>query len=178
MPSKKQTAAKKRKVPVGAVEVLAPPKKRMPVNAFQPNNEYAKRWTKGMPSPNPSGGPKRDGLRLVSRALRVQLNQHAPNAECLAVGLLPGASWAQVVAASILRQSARGDMAAARLLLDFTEKVNNARIDVPVDDDGNPIVMTPPSLNIVFTDAPAGGEVLRQDLLGAEPTSGQLPPGE
>jgi hypothetical protein len=89
---------------------------------------------------------------------------------------LKSGSWAQVVAAAILRQSVRGDMGAARLLLDFTEKVN-IRIDVPLDDDGNPITIAPPSLNIVFTDTPAGESLLRQDLLG-DGRNGGLPPGD
>lgn len=170
MPAKKKVA-KKKKITVG-VEVLPPQKKHVPANPFTADSPQARRWYKGMPSPNPSGGPKRDGLRLVSRALRVQLNLQAPRAECAAVGLKSG-SWAQVVAAAILRQSVRGDMSAARLLLDFTEKVNTTRIDVPLDDDGNPIPLVAPSLNIVFTDDPGVG----RELLVAT-SSGELPPGD
>lgn len=174
MPSKKKAPVKKKKITIG-VEVLPPQKKHIPAKPFTAASPQAKKWYRGMPSPNPSGGPKRDGLRLVSRALRVQLNLQAPRAECAAVGLKSG-SWAQVVAAAILRQSVRGDMGAARLLLDFTEKVN-IRIDVPLDDDGNPITIAPPSLNIVFTDTPAGESLLRQDLLG-DGRNGGLPPGD
>ena len=175
MPTKKKTVAKKRKITIeAAVQVIPPKEKRVPASAFKPGNEQAKKWFKGMASPNPSGGPKRDGLKLVSRALRVQLNLQAPHAECRAVNLKPGSSWAQVVAAAILLQSVRGDMGAARLLLDFTEKVNNTRIEVPVDDDGNPIPLVAPSLNIVFTDTSAGEALLQQDLLG----DGSLSPGD
>ena len=169
MPSKKK-ALKKKKVVIG-VEVLPPPKKHVPANAFKPGNEYAKRWTKGMESPNKSGRPK-DGLRLVSRALRVQLNMTAPNADCLACGLKPGSSWAQVVGAAMIRQASRGDVAAAKLILDATEK-GTVRTDVPVDADGNPLPT--PALNIIFTDTPTGEELLRQELLGP---AAALPPGD
>lgn len=92
-------------------------KRNPPSTAFKPGNSF--RFQPGV-SGNPSGKAKNE-LRLVSRALREQLNLRAPDAVARTNGLAKGASWAQCVAASLLHSAARGDVAAVREIREHTE---------------------------------------------------------
>lgn len=124
--------------------ILPPERKRtVPSNAFQPGNKFA--FVKGK-SGNPGGeGRPRDPYRLVSKALRHQLNTRATNEAAMDAGLEPGASWSQVIAAVLLRLAAKGDIAAVREIREFTEG-SRGKLEI-TGADGEPL--QPPALNIV-----------------------------
>ena len=82
------------------------------------------RFKKGEPSANPSGKAKTD-KRLLSRSLRIQLANRAPDTVADALGLRRGASWAGVIAANLLTIAATSRdamaVAAAREIREATE---------------------------------------------------------
>lgn len=79
------------------------------------------RWKKGGPSPNPKGRPK---SRTLSEAYRELLKQPLPND--------PTRTYADVVAAALLKSACRGDVASARELADRTEGKPRQSIDLDV----------------------------------------------
>jgi hypothetical protein len=101
-------------------------------------------------SGNPTGKAKNPFLPL-SRALKVQLNKRAPNAECLALGLPIYSTWSEVVAAMLTRQAAKGDVASARLLCELTEP-KGALATAFTNPDGTPYA--PPVMQVRFLASP------------------------
>jgi hypothetical protein len=118
----------KKTLPITIDVPTATPRRKRPApkNAFAKGNPY--RFQKGV-SGNPAGRPKDEARNtaLVSKALQGQLGVTAPHQIAEKLGLEPGAaSWAQCLGASLIRRAVYGDMAAARLVLDFTENIRDA----------------------------------------------------
>jgi hypothetical protein len=105
--------------------------KRLPSTAFKAGNEH--QWVKGQ-SGNPSGGRPPDQTKIVSKALRTQLNVRAPDAVAKALSLDPGASWAMCIAASLIRQAVKGEVAAAR---EIREAVEGSRSTLEIEESLN-----------------------------------------
>ena len=127
---------------------LEPKVKRrtVPSSAFKKGNAHA--FKPGV-SGNPSGRPK-SSEHIVSRALRIQLGQRAPNEIVLQLGLSPGASWGMCVSSALLHAAARGDVQAAREIREATEG-HRSQFGL-IDDDGN----MPSPIEIIFV--PTGGD--------------------
>jgi hypothetical protein len=94
-------------------------KKTAPRSAFGPNNPYRVQPGQVL---NPRGGKPKDEHRLVSKALKVQLNTRAPDAVTQTLHLSRGSSWAQCLAARLMIQAAvKGDVSAANAVIAATE---------------------------------------------------------
>jgi hypothetical protein len=122
------------------IETPLPAKKRKgkPGNptGFKPGNEH--RFRSGQ-SGNPSGRPK-DETRLLSKAIRGQLGTRAPDEVSEALGLSRGASWAQCIAASLVRRAVlKGDLGAVNILLAASEPTTRAGLDALMDADGGSV---------------------------------------
>lgn len=144
--------------------ILPPERKRtVPSNAFQPGNKFA--FVKGQSGNLGGEGRPRDPYRLVSKALRHQLNTRATNEAAIDAGLEPGASWSQVIAGVLLRLAAKGDIAAVREIREFTEG-SKGKLEI-TGPDGEPL--QPPSLNIVIV--PGGAPQLHDP----QPVAMKLP---
>lgn len=113
--------AKKQKEIV--ISTARPARKRtIPKTAFRKGGENPHAFQPGECGRNRAKKPERpDDERLISRALRAQLSTRAPNERAIAVGLRPGASWAQVCAAALLDAASRGDVAASKEVRESTE---------------------------------------------------------
>lgn len=97
-------------------------KKTVPKTAFQkggPNPFAFKPGESGRSRAKKPAAP--DDTRLISKALRAMLPFRAPNERAIAVGLKPGASWAQVCAAALLDAASRGDVQASKEIRESTE---------------------------------------------------------
>ena len=139
-------------------------KRVLPSTAFTAGPEgrgAAFRFKTGEPSANPSGKAKTDN-RLLSRSLRIQLANRAPDAVADAVGLRRGASWAGVIAANLLAIAATSRdamaVAAAREIREATEGKQRPEL---FDFDGE--VMSEGRIEVVFV----GAEYPRQDTAPA-----------
>ncbi len=134
-------------------------KRNAPRTAFKKGQPNPHAFKPGV-SPNPGGRPK-DGLRLVSKALRVQLAGRATNEIAAAVGLDPGASYAQVLAQVVLRLGMRGDLTAIKLAVELSEKT---RVEMDELNSGN---VTGSLFNIVFVESDGNGAPLHASTIEA-----------
>jgi len=117
---------------------------RRPSNAFEVGNKHAFRPGQ---SGNRSGKPK-DARRLISKSLRAQLPDRAPDEIASKLGLGRGASWAMCIARMLLYKAATGSVEAAR---EVRESVEGSRVNNSLqllDEDGSPAKV--PDLKIVF----------------------------
>jgi hypothetical protein len=160
-----QVAKKKQKIEL--VVDQKERKKNPPRTAFAKGNPYRVQPGQVL---NPRGGKPKDEHRLVSKALRVQLNTRAPDAYAKALHLPRGASWAQCLAASLLRRSVAGDMSAATLIvqtvegtkshIEFSDESTGGRRECTVlfmesDGDGRPIRTLPTTIDGALADEPS-----------------------
>lgn len=128
-----------------------PRKRNPPRTAFKTANEHSFRPGE---SGNPSGGRRKDEHRLVSKALKVQLNNRAPDKVAQAMQLPRGASWAQCLAASLIRRSVAGDMSAASLVV---QTIEGTRSQLELISESE----RPREVTIVFEDSDGDGRPRR-----------------
>jgi hypothetical protein len=133
-------------------------KRNAPRTAFRKGEPNPHAFKPGV-SPNPGGRPK-DGLRLVSKALRVQLAGRATNEIAQAVGLDPGASYAQVLAQVVLRLGMRGDLTAIKLAVELSEKTKVEMEELSGGVSGS-------LFNIVFVESDGNGKPLHSSTIEA-----------
>ena len=126
------------------IDETKPRKRVIPRSAFQAGNEH--RFRPGE-SGNPSGGRPKDENRLLSKALKVQLANRAPDKVAKALSLPRGASWSQCISMVLIRSAVRGDLAAAREIREATEGVRS-RLEL-VDES----VMERPPITVVFEES-------------------------
>ena len=114
-------------------------KKTVPRTAYSKTNPSPYAFKAGEPSANPSGKSLSKD-RLLSRALKAQLADRAPDNACEAAHVPNYSSWAQVLASIIVRK-ASADIAYARLLFEYCEPAPTQRLafEAPLDEDGNPV---------------------------------------
>ena len=127
-----------------------PRKRRPPRTAYSEESPSPYAFQPGQ-SGNPSGGRPKDENRLVSRALKFQLNNRAPDVVSKALGLPRGASWAQCLAASLIRRSVKGDMSAASLIV---QTIEGTKSQVEFIDQGESI---PRRVSIEFVESDGNG---------------------
>jgi hypothetical protein len=140
-----------------------PRKKNPPSTAFKTGNPF--RFPAGV-SGNPAGCKPKNEMRLVGKALHAQLPTRAPDVVAKALGLDPGASWAQCIGASLLRHAVKGDMGAARLVIEVTEGTKS-KLEL-VDESGGSV--TGALFNVVFVEADGQGRPLHASTIDALPS--------
>jgi hypothetical protein len=135
------------------IETHTKKKRPAPRSAFKCGNPYRfQAGTAGSKkSGNPAGRPP-DEMRLVLKALRAQLPHRAPDAVASALGLAPGASWAQCISASLLRRAVRGDNNAVSPILNATEPASRNGLN-PMGLDGEAMGGVAPELHISLVQA-------------------------
>jgi hypothetical protein len=135
--------ARKKVVPRSAFKKGAPNP-----HAFQPGE-----------SGNPTGKAKND-LKLVSRSLREQIANRAPFKVAQALDLPEGSSWAQCIAARLLRVALTGDVQSIRLLAELTEG-RSAPFGVSIGLEGETEFpgAARPMIHVHFTDSDGNGNL-------------------
>jgi hypothetical protein len=111
------------------IATTKPRKKRLASTAFKPGNSYAIQPGEKR-NPHGRAGKTKDDP-LVSKALRVQLNNRAPDDVCRHFGLPHHSSWSQCLAARLIRAALQSDISsgssaavALEMLLRLTEPKN------------------------------------------------------
>ena len=87
---------------------------------FDPQIGIATQFRKGQPSPNPGGRPKKTAL---TEALREMLAQPVRGAAL-------GKTYAEAIAEALLRQARKGNVQAAREVMDRTEGKARQALDL------------------------------------------------
>ena len=153
MPKPKRTKTRRTKKLSVEIAPKVERKRNPPSSAFKEGNPY--RFEPGQ-SGNPSGGRTKDEHRLVSKAMKVQLNTRAPDAIAKAMQLPRGSSWAQCLSMSLIRRGVSGDMSAAQLIIQTVEGLKS-KVELIDETEGS----MPRRVEIVFQEADHDGRLLR-----------------
>ena len=106
---------------------VKPRKKNPPRTAFKRGEPNPHAFQPGSGSPNPGGKPRPELDKILSRALRERLNTRAPDATCASCQVPHHSSWAQCLAAIIVRKAST-EAAFLQLLLSYTEGLPKASL--------------------------------------------------